>query len=47
MSALSNLYGMFPLKTGPSLPDINQSYFLPPIKDLSIPSDLDLNFSIP
>jgi hypothetical protein len=38
MSAYSNLYGLYPLGTGPLLPDnVDSKYFLPPNPDVVVP----------
>lgn len=38
MSALSNLYGFYPIGTGPNLPDnVNVSLFLPPNPNMIVP----------
>ena len=38
MSANSSFYGLYPPGTGPSLPDIDENYFLPPIPNISKPN---------
>ncbi len=34
MSALSNLYGLYPPGTGPTLPNVADELLLPPIPDI-------------
>lgn len=44
MSALSNLYGFYPLGTGPTLPEnVNVSLFLPPNPNIQAPVNLGSN----
>ena len=40
MSAESNMYGMYPIGTGPILPDVSDDKLLPPMNDVITPPEL-------
>jgi hypothetical protein len=49
MSALSNLYGFYPIDYdgSPTLPKVDESYFLPPIPDVKQPTIEDESYPLP
>ncbi len=39
MSALCNMYGLYPMGTGPQLPNVSHDLLLPPIYDIKSTND--------
>lgn len=40
MSAISNFYGLYPIGTGPNLPEVSDDKLLPPIEGIQTPEGL-------